>query len=60
VRRDSAPYLVITDVIVALVYALTVRPVRQRFRDVLYIWDSIDEWVNWPRGVTRSNPIQIN
>lgn len=57
---DSAPYLVVADIVIALVHAFPVRPVRERVRDVLDIWDSVHEGANWPASATRGNAVQIN
>lgn len=54
------PHLVVTDVVIAFVYALPVRPVPQRLRDVLNIWNPVDEWCNWPASVSLGNLVQIN
>ena len=53
-------YLVIADIVVALVHALPVRPMRDRFCHVLDIRDFVDEGPNWPAGVTPTNSVQIN
>ena len=58
--RRGVTYLVIANIVVALVYALPVRPMRDRFCDVLDIRDFVDEGPNWPAGVTPTNPVQID
>ena len=53
-------HLVVAYIIIALVHALPIRPTRERFCDILDIWDSLDERTNWPVNVALGNPVQIN
>jgi hypothetical protein len=57
---EARPYLVVADIVITLVHAFPVRPVRERVRDVLDIWDSVHEGPNRPASVTKGNAIQIN
>jgi len=57
---ENRSYLVVADVIVALIHAFPIRPMRERFCDVLDIWDSIHEGAHRPASVTRGNSVQIN
>src|SRR6266566_8243557 len=54
------PYLVVTDIIIAFIHTFPVRPMRERFCNILDIWDSIHEGCYRPASVTRGNSVQIN
>ena len=53
-------HLIVAYIVIALVNALAIRPTRERFCDVLDIWDSVYKGSDWPTDMTHGNTVQIN
>lgn len=60
VGESGHPYLVVTDIVIALIHAFPVRPMRERFCNVFDIWNSIHEGSYRPASITGGNSVQIN
>jgi hypothetical protein len=55
-----ALYLMITDIVIAFVYALSIRSIAQSIGDVLYIWYSVHDSADWPVGISTRNRFQVD
>ncbi len=53
-------YLVVADVVVALVHAASVRPGLKCSGDVLDVWDSVNEDCSRPAGLALDYRLQVD
>src|SRR5882757_660420 len=58
-KGESLPYLVVADIVIAFVYALSIRSVAQSLGDILYVWYSIHNSIGWPVGISARNRFQV-